>query len=125
MNTNDGHLWYKMVNKLPGIAVIYLMGVTTIHLDDGQDDCKISIIINKKGLLQKVESSAKYVTTSSIYYEGPIYIAIISFVNQLTFLVFYFCSTNLMMNIIEGRCFVGTLTLSWVGRMLTAVSSKV
>ena len=63
MNTNDGHLWYKMVNKLPGIPVIFLMGVTRIHLGDGQVDCKIliMIIIKEEGLLQKVESSAKTV----------------------------------------------------------------
>ena len=75
MNTNDGHLWYKMVNKLPGIAVIYLMGVTTIHLGDGQVDCKILIIITEEGLLQKVESSAKNVASLSMlyyYYVDPI-----------------------------------------------------
>ena len=59
-----------MVIKLPGKAVIYLLGVTRIHLDDGQVDCKILIII-KEGLLQKVESSAKNVATLSIYV-GPI-----------------------------------------------------
>ena len=46
------------------------MGVTRIHLDDGQVDCKISIII-KEGLSQKVESFAKNVATLSIYYVGP------------------------------------------------------
>ena len=39
------------------------MGVTRIHLGDGQVDCKIliMIIIKEEGLLQKVESSAKTV----------------------------------------------------------------
>ena len=70
MNTKDGHLWYKMVSKLHGIPVIYLMGVTRIQLGDGKVDCKILIIIKEK-LLHKFESSAKNVATLSIYV-GPI-----------------------------------------------------
>ena len=48
------------------------MGVTRIPLDDGQVDRKILLIINKEGLLQKVQSSAKNVASLSIYYVGPI-----------------------------------------------------
>ena len=117
MNTKDGHLWYKMVSKLHGKAVIYLMGVTRIHLGDGQVDCKmlIMIIIKEEGLLQKVESSAKNVASLSIYV-GPILYSNNSIVSGVLFL-FY--------KLDDEHYSRALFCWHWAGRMLTAVSNKV